>query len=89
VRARAGHDRTLAQWIIQRRLERARNQLADLDPELTSITAIARGCGFANLSHFSQRFRAAYVTPRMALGEPDRHRGRGRYEPTAGRRRAG
>jgi AraC-like DNA-binding protein len=58
--ARAGYDLTPSQWIIQRRLERARNQLTDLDPQLTSAVAIARGCGFRNMSHFSLRFREAY-----------------------------
>jgi AraC family transcriptional activator of tynA and feaB len=58
--ARAGYDLTPSQWIIQRRLERARNQLTDLDPQLTSIAAIAYGCGFSNMSHFGRRFREAY-----------------------------
>lgn len=58
--ARAGYDRTPSQWIIRRRLERARNQLTDLDPQLTSVAAIAHGCGFSNMSHFSRRFREAY-----------------------------
>jgi AraC family transcriptional regulator, positive regulator of tynA and feaB len=58
--ARAGYDLTPSQWIIQRRLERARNQLTDLDPQLTSVAAIAHGCGFRNMSHFSRRFREAY-----------------------------
>jgi AraC-like DNA-binding protein len=57
---RAGYDLTPSQWIIQRRLERARNQLTDLDPLLTSVAAIAHGCGFRNMSHFSRRFREAY-----------------------------
>ncbi len=57
---RAGYDLPPSQWIIQRRLERARNQLTDLDPQLTSVAAIAHGCGFSNMSHFSRRFRAAY-----------------------------
>jgi AraC family transcriptional activator of tynA and feaB len=57
---RAGYDLTPSQWIIQRRLERARNQLTDLDPQLTTVAAIAHGCGFRNMSHFSRRFREAY-----------------------------
>jgi AraC-like DNA-binding protein len=60
--ARAGYDLTPSQWIIQRRLERARSQLTDLDPQLTTVAAIAHGCGFRNMSHFSRRFRAAYGT---------------------------
>jgi AraC family transcriptional regulator, positive regulator of tynA and feaB len=39
---RSGRGATLSQWIIQRRLERARNQLTDLDPQLATITAAAR-----------------------------------------------
>ena len=58
--ARAGYDLTPSQWIIQRRLERAHNQLTDLDPQLTTVAAIARGCGFSNMSHFRRRFRMAY-----------------------------
>ena len=53
---RAGRGATLSQWIIQRRLERARNQLTDLDPQLATIGAIAHSCGFANMSHFSRGF---------------------------------
>ena len=58
--ARAGYDLPPSQWIIQRRLERARNQLTDLDPQLTTVSAIAHGCGFSNMSHFNRRFRGAY-----------------------------
>jgi AraC-like DNA-binding protein len=62
---RSGRGATLSQWIIQRRLERARNQLTDLDPQLATITAIAHSCGFANVSHFSRRFHEAYhISPR-------------------------
>jgi AraC family transcriptional activator of tynA and feaB len=61
--ARAGYDLTPSQWIIERRLERARNQLTDLDPQVTTVAAIAHGCGFSNTSHFRRRFRAAYGVP--------------------------
>lgn len=64
--AQSGRDVSLSQWIIQRRLERARNQLTDLDPQLTSISAIAHSCGFANMSHFTRRFREAYGLPPRA-----------------------
>lgn len=58
--ARAGHDRSPAQWIVARRLERAREQLLTADPTRTSIAAVARSCGFADSSHFSRRFREAF-----------------------------
>jgi AraC family transcriptional activator of tynA and feaB len=63
--ARSGNDLTLAQWIMKRRLERARNQLADPVPGRATIADVAHACGFATVSHFSQRFHAAYgITPR-------------------------
>jgi AraC-like DNA-binding protein len=62
---RAGHSLSLSQWVIARRLERARNQLADLDPGVTTIAAIAHSCGFADVTHFSRRFRGSYgMSPR-------------------------
>lgn len=61
--ARAGHELSLAQWIIDRRLQGAR-ELLDTRP-FDSVAAIARACGFADTSHFSRRFREAYnVSPR-------------------------
>ena len=45
---------------MQRHLERARDQLKELDPQLTAIAAIASNCGFAILSHFSRRLRDTY-----------------------------
>lgn len=63
--ARAGHELTLSAWIAGRRLERARDQLSGPDATRSSITAIARACGFANPAHFSARFRTAFgVSPR-------------------------
>ncbi len=62
---RAGHDQTLMQWIIDRRLERAREQLATLGPGQNTIAAVARQNGFADASHFRRRFRQAFgATPR-------------------------
>ncbi|MEU2351118.1 AraC family transcriptional regulator [Modestobacter sp. NPDC049651] len=59
--ARAGHQLTPAQWIADRRLQRAREQLA-VDPG--GVAVVARRCGFPDASHFSRRFRQAFgVTP--------------------------
>lgn len=61
--ARAGHDRPPAEWLLARRLHRARQLLAG--DRRRGIAAVARECGFADSSHFSRRFRAAYgVSPR-------------------------
>jgi AraC-like DNA-binding protein len=60
----SAHDLTLAQWIIHQRLERARILLAERSPALT-VNAIARRCGFTDVSHLCRRFRAAYgMSPR-------------------------
>jgi AraC family transcriptional regulator, positive regulator of tynA and feaB len=62
--ARAGKDASLAEWIMQRRLDRARQGLAGADPTAT-IATVARTSGFTNMSHFSQRFRDAFgMSPR-------------------------
>jgi AraC-like DNA-binding protein len=55
----SAHDRTLAQWIIHQRLERARTQLEDRAQALT-VAGVGRRCGFTDISHFCRRFRAAY-----------------------------
>lgn len=61
----SGHGTPVAEWILQRRLERARDQLTDLDPGKISIAAIAHGNGFASASHFTRRFRQmSGTTPR-------------------------
>ncbi|WP_344648414.1 helix-turn-helix domain-containing protein [Cryptosporangium japonicum] len=55
----------LEQWIITRRLERVRDELADPAARHRTIAAVAYRWGFVNRSHFAQRFRAAYgVTAR-------------------------
>jgi AraC family transcriptional activator of tynA and feaB len=63
--AAAGHALSLSQWIIHRRLDRARDQLTDLDPQAATVAAIAHACGFSDVSHFGRRFREAYgLSPR-------------------------
>ena len=60
----SGHELTLAQWIIRKRLERAHRELADQGRAVT-VGAVARGCGFTNTAHFGRRFRDAYgISPR-------------------------
>jgi AraC family transcriptional activator of tynA and feaB len=62
---RTDHELSLSQWIISRRLKRAEVLLSDFDPASTTIARIAHGCGFADLSHFSRRFRESYgMSPR-------------------------
>jgi AraC-like DNA-binding protein len=63
----AGDDRTVAETIRARRLERCRAQLADPRHAGRSILDIALDHGFVSASHFSRSFRAAYgTTPREA-----------------------
>jgi AraC family transcriptional regulator, positive regulator of tynA and feaB len=60
--ARAGHELTPAQWITDRRLQRAREHLTGA-PDV-SVAAVARRWGFRDASHFSRRFRQAFgVSP--------------------------
>ena len=47
-------------WIAQRRIERARRLLATTSLPLQQV---ADACGYADLSHFSHRFRAAVGAP--------------------------
>jgi AraC-like DNA-binding protein len=64
-KACAGAGVRLEQWLIEQRLEAARMQLAPPSGRRRSIAATAQACGFADPSHFSRRFRAAYgMTPR-------------------------
>jgi len=56
---------SLREWIIDRRLEGARGELAGPGAGRRTIAAVARSWGFADPSHFARRFRAAYgVSPR-------------------------
>ena len=55
---------SLTQWIIAQRLEGARHELSLIRSE-RNITAICHDWGFADVTHFSRRFRSAYgISPR-------------------------
>lgn len=61
----SGAGLRLEQWIIAERLAAARWELARPSSRNTTIAAVAYHWGFANASHFTHRFRAAYgQTPR-------------------------
>jgi AraC family transcriptional activator of tynA and feaB len=63
--SRAGEPSGLAEWIMRRRLDRARGMLADPARGHLAIAAVARECGFTDMAHFSRRFRQAYgMSPR-------------------------
>ena len=53
----AGGEETLAGYILAQRLETCRRELRDPAHAARSLTDIALGCGFGNLSHFSRVFR--------------------------------
>lgn len=79
--ADAGHERTPAQWIISRRLERAREHLAVSDSARTSIAAVARRSGFADTSHFSRRFRESFGMSPSEWRAANHHRRVAQAEP--------
>jgi AraC family transcriptional activator of tynA and feaB len=55
---------TVSRWILYRRLERCRRELAVAGPH-KNITEVAFGCGFNDAAHFSRVFKNRYgVTPR-------------------------
>jgi AraC-like DNA-binding protein len=57
---------SLEQWIIERRLEGARTDLASPAGQARPIESVARAWGFSDPSFFSRRFRRAYgITPRQ------------------------
>lgn len=64
-KACAAEQLRLEPWIIARRLEAAREELARPGSRHLTIAAVAAKWGFANSSHFTHRFRQAYaMTPR-------------------------
>jgi AraC-like DNA-binding protein len=66
----ANGERTVAETIRDRRLERCRRDLADPALADRSILEIAMRWGFVSAAHFSRTFRAAYgITPREARAQ--------------------
>jgi AraC-like DNA-binding protein len=60
-----GQGSTIGRWIQHRRLEEARRELAAPESAGLTVSAVARRWGFANATHFSRSFRAAYgMSPR-------------------------
>lgn len=58
-------DVQLEQWIIARRLERAKADLSGPGRARSNVGVVAHRWGFVNSSHFAGRFRAAYgMSPR-------------------------
>lgn len=56
---------TLMQWVLRRRVERCRDDLANPEMRARTITDIAFAWGFSDLSHFGRSFKAAFgETPR-------------------------
>ncbi|MGI5423480.1 helix-turn-helix domain-containing protein [Streptomyces sp. CA-179760] len=53
---------SLEKWVIRRRLEGAREDLAAVEQAHRTVEAIPRSWGFAHPAHFSRRFREAYGT---------------------------
>ncbi|QWB27763.1 MULTISPECIES: helix-turn-helix domain-containing protein [Streptomyces] len=53
---------SLEKWVIRRRLEGAREDLAAAEQAHRTVEAIARSWGFAHPAHFSRRFRETYGT---------------------------
>ncbi len=69
------NEETLGQWIIARRLDAARRDLARPDAHTSPISVVARRCGFVDTAHFARKFRQVYgMSPRewraMARPEP-------------------
>jgi AraC-like DNA-binding protein len=55
---------TFTEFVLERRLARAYAALGDLRAERRTVTDIAMGCGFENISYFNRRFRLRYgATP--------------------------
>jgi AraC-like DNA-binding protein len=63
-----GH--TVARWIWEQRLDRIERDLRDADLAAHTVSEIAFGWGFNNMSHFSRAFKARFgVCPRTRRSE--------------------
>jgi AraC-like DNA-binding protein len=51
---------SVGEWILQRRLQRARCDLADERFRGNTVLDVASGWGFKDPAHFSRAFRAAF-----------------------------
>ena len=72
----ASTERTVAEWIIERRLAEADKLLRSRTSLSVSVAEVAYRCGFNDPSHFSRRFKARYkITPGEArhMGAPPTH----------------
>jgi AraC-like DNA-binding protein len=70
-------DGSFHRWIVNARLEGARNELADPACAGASIATVARRWGFRHPAHFSRRFHDAYgITPRAWRQSATANRGR-------------
>ncbi|CAI9119956.1 helix-turn-helix domain-containing protein [Brytella acorum] len=59
-----GHaDGTLGNWILRRRLERARQAITDPAQQHLPVGEIGKRYGFRSAAHFSRRFREAFSIP--------------------------
>ena len=59
------HDTSIARLIQSRRLERCRLALEDPDQAHRTVSEIAYGWGFSDMTHFGRRFKRAYgVAPK-------------------------
>lgn len=56
----ASENQTFMRWVLSQRLEACRRDLADPGQDHRSVSDIALGHGFTDLSHFSRAFRRRY-----------------------------
>jgi AraC-like DNA-binding protein len=57
------HDTSIARLIQSRRLERCRLALQDPSQTHRTVSEIAYGWGFSDMTHFGRRFKRAYGVP--------------------------
>jgi AraC-like DNA-binding protein len=67
-----GEGVTFSEFVLARRLARARRMLADVRQDAETISAIAFACGFGDLSYFNRVFRRQYRATPTAVREAAR-----------------